>query len=91
MTDDEVTLGELHRNLIAFRADVDRRFISLENNIKSRDLVLKVVYDRDHDEIVRRVAQLEDDKRFIFRTLFTVVAAFIIESVFIVISLGGGV
>jgi hypothetical protein len=90
MTDDEVTLGEVKRNLDAFRADVDRRFVSLENKLASRDFVLQAVYDRDKIESDRRILQLEDDKRFIFRALFTVVAAFVIESVFIAVSLGGG-
>lgn len=91
MTDDEVTLGEVQRNLVAFRADVDRRFTSLENKMASRDFVLKAVYDRDKAESDRRTGALEDSNRFVSRTLFTVVAAFIIESVFIVVSLRGGV
>jgi hypothetical protein len=91
MTDDEVTLGEVHRNLIAFRQDVDRRFVSLENNMKSRDFVLKVQYDAEKASDRSRLDKIEEGSRWLSRTIIAAIVAVVIEGLLLVLVARGGV
>jgi hypothetical protein len=90
MTDDEVTLGELKRNLTDFRTDVDRRFASLENTVRSRDFVLQVQYNAEKGEINRRLEKIEEGSRWLSRTIIAAIVAVVIEGLLLVLVARGG-
>jgi hypothetical protein len=90
MTDDEVTLGELKRNLDAFRADVDRRFMTLEQSMRSRDFVMQVQYTAEKAETNRRLDKIEEGSRWLSRTIIAAVVAVVIEGLLLVLVARGG-
>ena len=81
--EDDVTLGELSRNITAMRGDFDRRFMEINSRLNNMEFVSRDVYTAQMAALVERIADLEDSHKWLARTAATAIALGLLAPVFV--------
>ena len=71
MPDSDVTLGEVYRRLTSVELNFNASFVRLADRIDRLEFVHQDVYKADMAAMHARLSELEDDKKWTRRALFT--------------------
>jgi type II secretory pathway component PulF len=69
LSPEDVTLGEVARSLAAFRLDVSEKFAQMNHRLDTMEFVPRGEHNLQINELKERVAVLEDNKKWMSRTL----------------------
>ena len=83
MAEDDVTLGELSRNITAMRGDFDRRFMEVNARLDNLQFVSRDVYTAQMAAVNERVSDLEDSHKWLARLAATAVVLGLLAPAFV--------
>ena len=69
VAEDDVTLGELSRNITAMRGDFDRRFMEMNSRLDNLQFVSRDTYSVQMQSVTDRIEDLEDARKWVARTV----------------------
>lgn len=83
VAEDDVTLGELSRNITAMRGDFDRRFMEMNSRLDNLQFVSRDTYTAEMNAVKKDVEELKESKQWMSRVLvgslvLPVVVAFVV-------------
>ena len=83
VAEDDVTLGELSRNITAMRGDFDRRFMEVNARLDNLQFVSRDVYTAQMAAVNERVSDLEDSHKWLARLAATAVVLGLLAPAFV--------
>ena len=83
MPDDDVSLGELSRNIRAMRFDFDRRFVEMNQKLDGLQYVSRDVYTAQMSALASRIDELEESRKWLARLAGTAMVLGLIAPAFV--------